>query len=108
MTLGNARIGFGRELAKRARDPEIRAQLLVLAEQWLALARKSTRTARGIDPVTGLPRQSASVAPFAVLLGAGGRLGGTHVALRGSRAQAGTVLLVRIRNAHTHRKAGLT
>jgi len=29
-----------RELAKRARDPETRAQLLVLVEQWLALAKE--------------------------------------------------------------------
>jgi hypothetical protein len=32
--------GECRELAKRARDPEIRAQLLVLAEQWVALAKE--------------------------------------------------------------------
>jgi hypothetical protein len=29
-----------RELAKRARDPKVRAQLLVLVEQWLALAKE--------------------------------------------------------------------
>jgi hypothetical protein len=29
-----------RQMAKRARDPETRAQLLVLVEQWLALAKE--------------------------------------------------------------------
>jgi hypothetical protein len=29
-----------RELARRARDPDIRAQLLALADQWLALAKE--------------------------------------------------------------------
>ncbi len=34
-----------RELAKRARDPETRAQLLVLVEQWLALAKEIDKAA---------------------------------------------------------------
>ena len=35
------------------------------------------------------------------MLGAGGCLGGSSMALRGSRARAGIVLLVRIRNTHS-------
>ena len=29
-----------RQMAKRARDPETKAQLLVMVEQWLALAKE--------------------------------------------------------------------
>ena len=81
--------------------PNFWGQVVLLSQKSLSCRRRARRASarEAVPPYWPATRRGSSRRRR--MLGAGGRLGGSHMGLRGARARAGTDLFVRIRNTHT-------